>query len=108
MGNAHITNLYPTPNKTSADAPDEALAVDDTAGGVQFATLHEHTKYVMIDVQIANVRVTFDGSAPTATNGHILVASQGLLVLSASAARKAKFIEDTATDAVVHMSQFID
>ena len=106
--NSKITNLYPIPNGTSAIAADQALAVDDTAGGVQFSALHANTRYVMIDVQIANVRVTFDGSAPTATNGHILVASKGLLVLSASAARKAKFIEDTATDAVVHMSQFID
>lgn len=106
--NSKITNLYPIPNGTSSIAPDEALAVDDTAGGVQFAALHANTRYVMIDVQIANVRVTFDGSAPTTTNGHILVASQGLLVLSAKAAAAAKFIEDTTTDAVVHMSQFTD
>ena len=106
--NSKTTNLYPIPNGTSAIAPDQALAVDNTTGGVQFSALHADTRYVMIDVQIANVRVTFDGSAPTSTNGHILVAAQGLLTLSAKTASSAKFIEDTATDGLVHMSQFTD
>ena len=102
MGNAHITNLYPIPNGSAAD---EKLAVSTSV--VQFAAFDSDTKYVMIDVQTNNVMVTFDGSTPTASNGHLLLKEQGLIVLNAVTAKAAKFIRASA-DAVVHMSQFLD
>ena len=100
--NSHITNLYPVPNATVAG---ENLAVSTSA--VQFSAFHTDTKYVMIDVQDDSVYVTFDGSTPSASNGHILLKEQGLLVLSALAGKAAKFIQVT-TAAVVHVSQFSD
>lgn len=100
--NSHITNLYPVPNGTVAG---ENLAVSTSA--VQFAALDSDSKYAMIDVQDDSVYVTFDGSTPSATNGHLLLKEQGLIVLQAQTAKAAKFIRVT-TDAVVHISQFCD
>jgi hypothetical protein len=100
--NSHITNLYPIPNGTIAG---ENLAVSTSA--VQFAAFDSDTKYVMIDVQDDSVYVTFDDSTPSATNGHIMLKEQGLIVLNAVAAKAAKFIRVT-TDAVIHVSQFCD
>jgi hypothetical protein len=100
--NSHITNLYPVPNGTVSG---QNLAVSTSA--VQFSAFHTDTKYVMIDVQDDSVYVTFDGSTPSASNGHILLKEQGLLVLSALAGKAAKFLRVT-TNAVVHVSQFSD
>tara|TARA_R110000803_G_scaffold33627_5_gene73535 strand:- start:3830 stop:4138 length:309 start_codon:yes stop_codon:yes gene_type:complete len=102
MGNAHITNLYPQPNATIAG---ENLAVSTSA--VQFAAFDADTKYVMLDVQDDSVYITFDGSTPSASNGHIMLKEQGLIILKAQAAKAAKFLRVT-TDSVVHVSQFID
>ena len=69
MANSFVTNLYPKP---TPGATDQTLSVDDTAGGKQFAAFNSLTKYVVLDVQVSDVRVTYDDSAPTSTNGHIL------------------------------------
>ena len=104
--NARISNLYI--NHVNPNATDQALAVDNTAGGVQFSALHSDTDYVLIDVQDADVRMTLDGSAPTASNGHLLQSSQGLLTMGAELIADAKFIRDDATDAVIHLTEFVD
>jgi hypothetical protein len=52
--------------------PDQRLTVDDTAGGVQFSALDSKTRYVFWSCETAQCRVTFDNSAPTTTNGHII------------------------------------
>lgn len=89
------------PNSTQAD---QALTVDATAGGVQFAAFHADTTHVILDVQTAQVRVTFDGSAPTATDGHILEAGDWG-TWSKALAVAAKFIRTGATSATIHCSQ---
>ena len=56
--NSRTSNLYignPTPNTN-----DQALTVDATVGGVQFAALNIDTDYVVLDIQDNNVRATFD------------------------------------------------
>ena len=103
--NSHITNLYPVP---TPGATDQALAVGNsvvqlTDGGA-FNSL---TKYIVLDVQVADVRVTYDGSAPTSTNGHILFAGRSY-TWAKRTAEAAKFIEDTTTDATIHASEFTD
>lgn len=100
--NSHITNLYPSPNGTVSG---QNLAVNTSA--VQFAAFHTDTKYVMIDVQDNSVYVTFDGSTPSATNGHVLLKEKGLLVLSSASGKAAKFLQGTGA-AVVQVSQFLD
>ena len=102
MPNSLVTNLYPAPTPGVAD---QTLTVDSTAGGVQFSAFNSLTKFVVLDVQVADVRVTYDGSAPTTTNGHILFAGRSY-TWSKAAAVAAKFIEDTTTDATIHASEF--
>ena len=59
---------------------------------------------MIIDVQDNNVYVTFDDTAPTATNGHILVKDNPLITLSANAGKAAKFLGISGT-AIVHVSE---
>tara|TARA_R110002072_G_scaffold220939_1_gene378180 strand:- start:841 stop:1155 length:315 start_codon:yes stop_codon:yes gene_type:complete len=104
MANSFVTNLYPKP---TPGATDQALSVDATAGGVQFSAFNSLTKYVVLDVQGADVRVTYDDSAPTTTNGHILYAGRSY-TWSKQAAVAAKFIRDTSVTAGIFASEFTD
>ena len=104
MANSFVTNLYPKP---TPGATDQTLSVDDTAGGKQFSAFNSLTKYVVLDVQGADVRVTYDDSAPTTTNGHILYAGRSY-TWSKQAAVAAKFIRDTSVTAGIFASEFTD
>lgn len=101
--NTRTSNLYlgnPNPNATNQN-----LTV--AGSSVSLTTPHKDTDYVVIDVQDNDVYVTFDATTPSATNGHILPKGQGLLVISANAAKAAKFIQVSGS-AVVHGTQFVD
>ena len=103
MANSFVTNLYPKPTPGVAD---QTLAVADAA--VQFGTaFNSLTRYIVLDVQLADVRVTYDGSAPTSTNGHILFAGRSY-TWSKQAAVAAKFIRDGGVSASIHASEFTD
>ena len=111
MANSFVTNLYPIPSGT---ANDHRLTVDATVGGVQFSQSSKDdntdafdslTKYIAFDVQEADVFMTFDGSAPTTSNGHKLFAGRSY-TFSKEAAVKAKFIRSGSTSAKIHASQF--
>lgn len=110
MANSFVTNLYPIPSGTGND---HRLTVDDTSGGVQFSGANDDnasafdslTKYIAMDVQDADVFMTFDGSAPTTSNGHKLFAGRSY-TFSKEAAVKAKFIRAGGTSAKIHASQF--
>jgi len=103
--NSRTSNLYignVNPNGTP-----ENLSVATTGSGASFADFDTDTDYVLIDIQDNNVYVTFDGTAPTASNGHLLVKEQGLIVLSKNAATAAKFLAiDSA--AVIQSTEFVD
>lgn len=100
---AYVANLYPRP---TVGQTDERLAVSSTA--VPFTTAWKTSKnenrFVVLDVQTDDVMVTFDGSTPTATNGHRLYAGQSY-TWHVDTAVAAKFIRVT-NDAVVHASGF--
>jgi hypothetical protein len=103
MPNSYVTNLYPKPTPGVAD---QTLAVADSA--VQFGTAFNNiTRYIVLDVQGADVRVTYDDSAPTTTNGHILFAGRSY-TWSKQAAAAAKFIRDGGVDGTIHASEFTD
>ena len=105
MPNSYVTNLYPKPTPGVAD---QTLTVDATSGGVQFGTAFNNlTRYIVLDVQDADVRVTYDDSAPTTTNGHILLSGRSY-TWSKQAAAAAKFIRDGGADAIIHASEFTD
>jgi hypothetical protein len=108
MPNSRSTNLYPKP---VAGHTDQTLAVGNSV--VSFGSFSANCKYVVLDVQVADVRVTYDGSAPDNTqdsgtaNGHILFAGRSY-TWAVETARAARFIENTTTDAVIHASEFTD
>ncbi len=97
-------NIYPKP---TPGALDQRLTVDATTGGVQLtaSSFNARTSEVVLDVQGADVMVTFDGSAPTATNGHRLYDTRSY-TWSKPAASVAKFIRQAATNASIHASEF--
>lgn len=98
----HVPELFPIPTPGVAD---QRLTVDATAGGVQFSAFDAKTKYVVLDVQTADVMVTFDGSAPTTTNGHLLYVGDHRQWNKVTAAA-AKFIRAGSTSGVIHASEF--
>ena len=104
MPNSFVTNLYPKP---TTGVTDQSLAVADSA--VQFGTaFNSLTKYVVLDIQTADVRVTYDGSDPVGgSNGHILFAGRSY-TWSKEAAAAAKFIRNGGTSASIHASEFTD
>jgi len=103
MPNSYVTNLYPKPTPGVAD---QTLTV--STGVVQFGTAFNNiTRYIVLDVQGADVRVTYDDSAPTTTNGHILFAGRSY-TWSKQAAAAAKFIRDGGVDGTIHASEFTD
>ena len=101
MANSNVVNLYPVP---TAGVDDQTLSVADSA--VQFGTaFNASTKYIVLDVQTADVRVTYDSSAPTTTNGHILFAGRSYTWAKATA-EAARFIRDGSVSATIHASEF--
>lgn len=92
--------LYLVP---TVGATDERLAVSSTAVALASGSWSANTRVVMIDVQTYNVMVTFDGSTPTASNGHDLIAGEKY-TFHREMAKAAKFIRKTS-DAVVHATE---
>jgi hypothetical protein len=102
MPNSRSTNLYP---KVVNGHTDQALSVAGSV--VQFGAFSSACKYVVLDVQTADVRVTYDDSAPTSSNGHILFAGRSY-TWAVETARAAKFIRSGGTSATIHASEFTD
>lgn len=103
----NYTNFYPVPAVLAGSSvADQRLTVDSTVGGLQFtAYTNQQADVVVLDVQTADVMCTFDGSAPTTTNGHRLYATFQY-TWNIAAFNAAKFIAATATSGVVHASAF--
>jgi hypothetical protein len=101
MAGTFAVNIYPKPTN---GVTDEALAVSSSAVPFSTAWKDGNTKFVVLDIQSNDVRVTFDGSTPTASNGHILYAGQSF-TWHVDTAVAAQFIRVSA-DAVIHASAF--
>ena len=113
--NSKIVNLYPNPSspainrgETSATVNMKMLTVSSsvvqlTDGGYTFG---QNTKYVTLDVQDADVYVTYTGETPSSSLGHRLYAGRSY-TWSVNTAKNAKFIR-VSTDAVIGASQFSD
>tara|TARA_R110000868_G_scaffold309695_1_gene570954 strand:- start:475 stop:804 length:330 start_codon:yes stop_codon:yes gene_type:complete len=99
--------LFPLPAYDSAGAAiaDQRLTVDSTAGGVQFSAFNAITQVVVLDIQGADIMVTFDGSAPTTTNGHRLYDGDHY-TWSKATATAAKMIRQAGVSASVQASEF--
>jgi hypothetical protein len=106
MSSFNLNNIFPKPTFYRGSAvADQRLAVDNTSGGVQFSAFNDITNMIVLDVQDADVMCTFDGSAPTSSNGHRLYSGTHY-TWSTAAAASAKFIRQGATDAAIHASEF--
>ena len=106
MSAFNLNNIFPSPAYyRSSPVSDQRLTVDDTSGGVQFAAFGDTTNMIVLDVQDADVMVTFDTSAPTTTNGHRLYAGSHFTWSKATAAA-AKFIRQGGANAAIHASEF--
>ena len=98
-GIALVAAIGLTPNGAQ---PDQRLTIDDTVR--QFGAFHEETSVVYWTSEAAECRVTFDGSDPTTTNGHVIAAgSSGTWSVAMAAA--ARFIRTTGVSAIIHASQ---
>ena len=106
MSSFNLNNIFPKPAWYRGSAvADQRLTVDNTVGGVQFSTFSDTTTMIVLDVQDADVMCTFDGSAPTSTNGHRLY-NGSHYTWSTAAAQQAKFIRQGATSAAIQASEF--
>ena len=98
-GIALVANVSLAPNGTQ---PDQRLTVDNSV--CQFGPFHAETAAVYWTAEAAECRVTFDGSDPTASNGHIIAAgSSGTWPVATAAA--ARFIRTGGNSAIIHASQ---
>jgi len=101
-----LNNLYTKPaiDNTNTPVADQRLTVDGTVGGLQFTAYSTATTALVdLDIQDADVMVTFDGSAPTSTNGHRLYVGNTYTWATARF-NAAKFIRQGTTSGTVHAS----
>jgi hypothetical protein len=111
MPNSNVVNLYPVPNGTIGDrvltvgaSATTLLTTSDLSGNTE-PSFDSLTRYIVLDIQDADVRVTYDGVAPTSSVGHILFAGRSY-TWAVETARVAKFIADGSTSAKIHASEF--
>lgn len=108
----NLNNIYPKPtfstvgqtNGTSAAVLGQRLTITSTAT-VQFAAFNERSDMIILDVQAAPTYCTFDGSTPSATNGHILT-NGNAYTWSQAAAKAAKFVATTTANSIIFGSEF--
>ena len=108
----NINNILPKPtwstagrtDGTSAAVAGQRLTVTSTATST-FSAFNARTDVVVLDIQAANTYCTFDGSTPSATNGHILYSGQAY-TWSTAAAIAAKFVATSATNSIIYASEF--
>lgn len=104
MSSFNLNNIFPKPAVyRGSPVADQRLTVSSSP--VQFSAFGDTTNMVVLDIQDADVMCTFDGSTPSATNGHRLY-SGSHYTWSTAAATAAKFIRFAGTDASIQASEF--
>ena len=104
--NSRTSNLYVGNINPNASPKFERLSAT-TSSAASLSNIHIDTDYVIIDVQDNNVMVSFNGTAASASHGHLLVKEQGMIVLSKNAAANASFFGIGGTS-VIFAEQFVD
>ena len=99
--NSYVVNLYPVPNDSQ---PGQTIDVTSPAASFTQA-LDYKTTCCFITTYGADCYVTFDGTTPSASNGHRIVAPFSAY-WSKEATRTAKFIAIGGNTAHITMSQF--
>lgn len=90
----------------SKSTASELLAVSTSAVSLTATGWGNTTTHVYVTVGAQPVRVTFDGSTPTASNGHYWTAGKDM-VLSRNLATAAKFIRQGASDSDIHATPLV-
>ena len=100
--NSYVVNLYPIPNEFGLG---EALNVTNAAVQQFTTSFDPKTSCVYVTCSGGDFYVTFDGTTPSATNGHY-INSVYYAWWSKEAARVAKMIGSSGTTAHIRISQF--
>jgi hypothetical protein len=95
-----IQNWAPTPGATM-----QHLTVDGTAR--QFSALDSLTRYCIINVQGADVRVRIDGTAPVGGTTGLLLPAGTYIYWARLFVERAKFIKDSTGDAVLALQECV-
>ena len=102
----NLNNILPRPtHAASAAVAGQALTVTSTAATSFATTFNASTDCVLLDIQVANVWVTFDGTTP-ATGVALILAQGEKYTWSKAAAQQAKFVATTTTNAIIYASEF--
>ena len=108
--NTRTVNIYPKPTNRGDGTTVSMKMLTVSSSAVQLTdggyTFEKDTQYVALDVQDADVYVTYTGETPSASTGHRLYAGRSY-TWSVQTAKNAKFIR-TGTDAVIGATQFTD
>lgn len=78
-----------------------AITVDNTAGGVAIASATSTAEVALITVETASIRYEYDGTAPTATTGHLVQAGGTFVMNGTDNIRRFRAIRTTSTSAVL-------
>lgn len=85
----------------------ESVTVTGTAGGLTASTFfipqHPATR-ALLTLETGEIRFRYDGTAPTASEGHLLEAGQQLELLGTAAIANFKAIRTTSTSGVLKVS----
>lgn len=103
MANAKIVNTPSQAIPQSATSHTQRT-ISSAAADVVNWTLNDNTSHVMVQFNGANARVTFDGSAPTASKG-FLYTDGGTGYWTRQMASKAKAIRTASTDVVIEIQE---
>lgn len=106
MANSFVTNLYPKPTNSTTMERLQVTASSGSTGNSFQTTYSSNTKYIVLDVQDADVLVSYTGD-PTTALGHRLYAGRSY-TWSKVAAEKAKFVKASTTTANIHATEFTD
>jgi hypothetical protein len=92
-----VDNWVPVTGRAHAD-----VAVTATATALN--ALHASTRKVLLTVETAAVRITFDGSTPTTEHGHRFAAGS-VLQISRRMAQRLKVVRATSTSATITVTE---
>lgn len=73
-------------------------------GNVKTATIPTGTSAVLVSVETTNARVTFEGTAPDATHGHVLVKDLEPVQINVGSGTTIKFASTAAANSVVGLT----
>jgi hypothetical protein len=93
----NVSSEMVAPNSTTE--LDATLAVSSAAVSFASSDFPASCKYVRMQVQGDSVRITYDGSAPTSSNGELVQSTQ-MTIVNRAVALRMRFIRVT-TDAVI-------